>query len=220
MNLEQLTAQFRSDADDTVANPYLFSDEDIAGWLTEAEEEAALRGRLLFEDADATVCTIAVTAGAPSYVLHECVTEITRAWFTPTAGVKTVLELVDRVELDRIRPDWRDTTEDPRYLVQDDTRVRLGCIPASDGLLRIECYRLPLAPLANDNDAPEIHRAHHAKLVNWALHRAYGRPNTETHDANRSAMAEAEFTRVFGPRPDSDMRRSTQSNTPQFNKAW
>ena len=44
--------QFRSDAKDTVAT-YLFGDLEVIGWLGEAEEEACIRARLLFDDATA-----------------------------------------------------------------------------------------------------------------------------------------------------------------------
>ena len=47
MNLEQLIAQFRIDADDLV-QPYLWPDDWVAPWLTEAVSEAAVRGRLLY----------------------------------------------------------------------------------------------------------------------------------------------------------------------------
>ena len=50
MTLEQLIAQFRIDADDLV-QPYLWPDDWVAPWLTEAVSEAAVRGRLLYEGA-------------------------------------------------------------------------------------------------------------------------------------------------------------------------
>jgi hypothetical protein len=33
-------------------------------------------------------------------------------------------------------------------------------------------------------------------------------------------MAEAAFTAYFGPRPDSNLRRSTRSDVPQTNKVF
>ena len=69
MNLEQLIAQFRIDADDLV-QPYLWPDEWVAPWLTEAVSEAAVRGRLIYEAADPAICEIAVTPGMATYPLH------------------------------------------------------------------------------------------------------------------------------------------------------
>ena len=62
MNLEQLIQQFRIDAHDLQTPPFC-EPEWVAAWLTEAQAEAAIRGRLLFEAADPAICEIAVTAG-------------------------------------------------------------------------------------------------------------------------------------------------------------
>ena len=219
MTLEDLIAQFRSDADDTEI-PYLFSGLEVTRWLNEAQDEAAIRARLIYEDSDPAICEIAVTALTASYALHESVTEIALAWFAETGSTdRRYLTLIDRIELDRIRPDWRERTEAPEFLIQDDTRVRFGCIPETTGALHIECYRLALAAMEDDDDVPEIHRAHHQHLVNWALYRAYGRPNTETHDAERGAKALGAFTSIFGLRPDADMRRDSWNNRPQHNQS-
>ena len=75
MNLEQLIAQFRIDADDLV-QPYLWPDEWVAPWLTEAVSEAAVRGRLLYEAAGPAICEIAVTAGTATYPLHASLYEL------------------------------------------------------------------------------------------------------------------------------------------------
>lgn len=219
MTLAELIMQFRSEADDSV-RPYLFSETEVSNWINEAENEASVRARLIYEDSNTSVCQIAATAGSASYELHDSVTEIAAAWFIPTGETqRKPLTLVDRIELDRLHPGWRESIETPAFLIHDDTRVRLGCIPDVDGFIHLECYRLPISVMDEDNDAPEIHRAHHHHLVNWALYRAFSRPNTETHDAERGGKALASFTAIFGLRPDADMRRSTWVNQPQHNKA-
>ena len=102
--------------------------------------------------------------------------------------------------------------------MQDDTKVQFGCIPNVSGMLAIECYRLPLAKI-EDADKPEIGRAHHRHLVQWALHRAFSRPDTELFDAARSEKAFIAFERMFGKHPDANLRRSYSANTPMHNKA-
>ena len=69
MNLEQLIQQFRVDADDLV-QPYLWPDEWVAQWLTEAQNEAAIRGRLIYEAANAAVSQIAAKNGVPCVILR------------------------------------------------------------------------------------------------------------------------------------------------------
>ena len=220
MNLEQLIASFRVDADDLVEPP-LFQDDWIAGWLTEAQAEAAIRGRLILEDADPAVCQIAVTAGTASYEMHRSVYEIADLRFMPAgASRSTPLPLVTREWLDDKRPGWRDLAGEVAYAIQTDHRLRLVGVPASDGVLHLEAYRVPLKALASETDKPELNGAHHRHLVQWALHRAFSRPDSETIDPQRADRALEAFTRYFGLAPDSDLRRSTRHDLQQTNALW
>lgn len=221
MNLEQLIAQFRIDADD-MQSPPLWESEWIAAWLTEAQAEAAIRARLLYEAADPAICEIAVTAGVATYPLHKSLYELAHLRFKPTGSTQSEpVHLKAREELDRIRPGWRDrTSTQPCFAIQDDTRITLVDRPSVAGTLYVEGYRRPLRELVNDNDKPEINEAHHIHLVHWALHRAFTKPDSETIDPQRAAAAEAAFTRYFGPSPDADLRRSTRHDEVQTNKAF
>lgn len=221
MNRASLIAQFRIEADDTVNNPYLWADEEIGAWLSEAEEEAAIRANLLYDTITAEVCQIAVVANTASYPLHAAITEIAYAQFVPTSDSTRVAMLTskDRLELDRLNPRWRQETGEPRHFAQNDTTLTLFPRPSEAGALTLEAYRLPLAPLVNDADEPEIGQAHHRHLVNWALFRAFSKPDAETIDPNRAAQAEDRFTRHFGLPVDADMRRAYRANTPHINKS-
>ena len=220
MNLEQLIASFRVDADDLIQPP-LFQDEWIAGWLTEAQAEAAIRGRLILDDANPAVCQIAVTAGTAAYELHRSVYEIAHARFLPAGAVtSTPIALVTREWLDDKRPGWRDRVGAPTFAIQSDHAIRLVCTPDTDGVLHLEAYRTPLKALANDIDKPELAEAHHRHLVHWALYRAFSRPDSETIDPERAGRALAEFTAYFGLAPDSDLRRSTRHDLHQTNALW
>ncbi len=225
MTLDELILQFRSDADDRVgtdqAGDYLFETADIVGWLNEAQEEAADRALLLRESNLDEICNIAVTAGTTVYPVHELVLNITRAAFTPTGGAQEyILTQYDELELDRIRPSWRSNTDVPRDFIHNETSIRLGCIPSSDGNIRIECYRLPLVNMEDsETEAPEIHRQSHRALVHWALYRGYSRPDAEVFDKDRAAKELARFERVFGLKVDAKQHRNKMANRPLFNKA-
>ena len=221
MNLEQLIGQFRVDADDTVTNPPLWADEWIAAWLTEAQAEAAIRGRLLYEAANPDVCTVAVTAGAATYPLHKSLYELVHLRFKADGATRSErLHLVAREELDRIRPDWRDEEGAPEFSIQDDARITLVPRPTTAGTLHIEGYRVPLKALANDTDKPELNESHHRHLVHWALYRAFSKPDADGADPTKAARAEANFTKYFGIAPDADLRRSTRHDEVQTNKAF
>ena len=220
MNLEQLTAQFRVDADD-LTEPYFWGAEWIATWLTESQAEAAIRKRLLYEASNPAICQIAVLVDTATYDLHKSLFELVHLRFQATgATTSSALSIKAREELDRIRPGWRDETGTPRHAVQDDTRITLVPRPELDGTLHVEGYRVPLKALENDTDKPELHEAHHRHLVHWALYRAFSKPDSETIDPTRAATAEAAFTRYFGPSPDADLRRSTRHDEVQTNKAF
>ena len=220
MNLEQLIQQFRIDADD-LTEPHFWDAEWIATWLTEAQAEAAIRGRLLYEAANAAVCQIAVAANTATHDLHKSLFELVHLRFQATgATTSSVLTIKAREELDRIRPGWRDETGTPRHAVQDDTRITLVPRPELAGTLHVEGYRVPLKALENDTDKPELNESHHRHLVHWALHRAFSKPDADGFDTTRASSAEAAFTRYFGPRPDSNLRRATRSDVPQTNKVF
>lgn len=220
MDLTALIAQFRVDSDDTVVPP-LASDTTVTAWLNEAQQEACIRARLIHDTSTAAVCNIAVTAPARVFTLHAAVIEVTRATFTPTDSTDIqVLHLTDTVELDRLYSDWRTRVELPRHAIQTDTTLRLGSIPDTDGTITLEAYRLPIKNIEDETlDTPEIGAIHHRHLVQWAIHKHFSRPDADIHDPTRSDRALAEFTRVFGVRPDADNRKFTQANRPNCNKA-
>jgi hypothetical protein len=204
MNREQLRALFRADSDD-LAVPYLFEDAAANAWLAEAEEEAAIRADLLPEYDNLAVCQIATTAGVAGYAVHTAITRITRAdFYVGDATEPCQLRLVNRLELDRIRPAWRTETGEPRVLLVEHGKVRLVPTPTDVGVLQLEAMRLPLTPMADDADVPEIQAMHHRHLVQWALHRAYSLPDNETRDPVRAGAALALFESYFGRRPDAD----------------
>lgn len=221
MNLEQLIEQFRIDADDLVADPPLWKDEWIAAWLTEAQDEAAVRARLLMDDYTPALTQIPVTAGVSSYALHPKLYEIAVMDFIPAVGYVQPVYLTSREKLDRDRNGWRNEPAGiPCRAIQTDSRIRLVPVPSVDGTLRLEGYRLPLKALVNDNDKPEIHEAHHRHLVHWALHRAFSKPDADAMDPTRAKIEETAFTAYFGPRPDADLRRSTRHDETQANVSY
>lgn len=218
MNLRALIDSFRGDADDLL-KPYLWGDTLVTGYFNEAEEEACIRARLLFEKTDASMCRIGVIAGTSTYAVHESVIDIVYATLTDGAGTIYELGFTDRIEMDRARPGWRAETTRPTALIHYDNHLELNCIVDADYTMALEVNRLPLQLMASMTDTPEINRKHHLKLVQWALHRAYSKPDAETLNLDKAARAEQEFTRIFGPRPSADLRKKQQANRLHRNKA-
>jgi len=215
VNLAQLRAQFRYLADDR-AGGHQADDAQLAFWLNEAQQQACLRARLLFEEENASVCTIALIGGQRRYALHPAVLEIGRLWHVEAGGRKTRVDLASRGWLDRNMPDWHESSSaPPRFAVQDDTRLRLVGGFATGDAVQLHCWRLPLQEMVQDSDVPEIHAAHHAWLIDWALYRYYSVPDTEAIDPRREQQALARFERHFGTEPMADLKRSTRFDAPQ-----
>lgn len=219
MNLQELIRRFRVLANDKVA-PYFWEDAEVKDWLNDAQAQAAVRGRLLREDTDSAVCRIALQVGQSAYTLHEAVFELISVRLLPFNGDRPrPLQLVSREWLDAHLPDWRDCVDPARFAIQDDIRLRLiGGFEVGD-VLALECYRLPLVPMENLADKPEVHQSHHEHLILWPLHKGFSIPDTEVFDPGRAANAEAGFTAYFGPMPDSDLRRTTRVDVPHHNVA-
>jgi len=217
MTLQQLIARFRIEADDLVATPYLWQPDWLVGWFNEAQQEAAVRARLLLDDYTESVCQIEVEPDRAHYGLHAKVYEIAHLQLECT-GRPCEPKLVTREWLDRAEPRWRELAAGaPRWAIQTDTRLRLVPAPREAGLLRLEAYRLPLKDMAQDGDKPEIHEAHHLYLVQWVLYRAFGKPDADAHDPVRSGLALDAFEGYFGRRPDADLRRGTRHDEVQAN---
>lgn len=212
--LKQLVDRFRVDAKDDV-EPYIFSPEFVREALNEAEQEAAIRARLLHESDNERVCVIALVPGKSAYRLHESLYELTHIMRIEDGQQPVPLEIKSVEWLNKEHPDWRtDHKYVLPYVVQTDTVLRLATPPAAAGQLRLEGYRLPLRAMCADTDTPEIHTAHHDKLVHWALHRAFLQPDADGFDPQRAATSLAKFTEYFGLRPDADLRRETREDEP------
>ncbi len=227
MTLAQLRALYRALARDE-AQPYLASDTLLTTFFNEAVDEAATRARLIHDDSTPEVCQIEVDELTPdagdypsTYTLHPALYELSSVrLFTPADTTEpTKLDLVSREWLDANVRDWRESTEEPRYAIQDDTTLRIVPTPRAAGLLKLEGYRTPLTALSADADVPAINGGHHRHLVQWVIYRVFGLPDTELFDANKSMKALAEFEGYFGIRVDSDLRRSTRHDTEHHNTA-
>lgn len=222
MTLEDLIARYRTDSNDKRVPPFV-TDDEVAAYLDEAQREAALRGRLIHESTDAAICRIPVVIGQSVYPLHPALYELDHCSFKEDGQEgRCNVALVSTEWLDANVRDWRDAQGKPQYAVQGDKDVRLIPQPTVAGALILEGYRFPLRSLTTEDleAKPELGESHHAKLVLWVLHRAFSIPDSEFFDPSRANLAEGEFTRYFGLRPSSDLRRITREDVPQHVEAF
>lgn len=213
MNLAELIANFRVDERDTAA-PYNWPDEDLTRWFNEAVEEAAIRKSLLREE-----LMLTLTAGDTRVAIPARIVEVRTARIVE--GCSTYwLDPTDRHEQDRLNRDWRDLIERPTAFIHDDSSITLNRIVASSGDLKLECCRVPVNPMADDSDEPEISAVHHRRLDGWVRYRAYMVPDSDFGDKTRAEQGLADFEGYFGRRPNADHRRNNNANRPHRVKVW
>jgi hypothetical protein len=229
--LGQLVKDFRVDSDDRPRDlngkkdDLLWPDEDVKRWLGEAEEEAAIRKRLLYDDYTLAMVRIDVTAGVSSYPLDPRMFEVSKARLLNATTGRHVEDLfiTTREQLDLECLGWRDERRQPELFIQDDTRIVLPGIVDKAYTLRIEGYRTPLKPMeacSADSVKPEIAVLHHRYLVKWALYRAYSKQDADTLDPARADRALGDFEAYFGKRPMADMHRRMQANQPHHTRSY
>ncbi len=206
MDLLELKTEARRSADDSAAAP-LYDDEFMAKAASEAEREACIRARLIYDETS-DFLQHAVVAGAQYFEPDPLVQVIDAATYTPTGGTARALELTG---VDAIRD--RDPTF--RFAGKPLLLARVGGLcriwPKVDttgaGIVALSVYRLPLYDLEDDDDEPEIELKHHAGLVHWMLHKAYQTKDGEQGDAALSEMHLGMFVAQFGARPNADAQR-------------
>lgn len=204
MRLDELMAQFRSRADDT-AKPYLWRDEEIIGWINEAEAEACERANLLLDSRTAGVSHFPVQAGEGQYVLHPAIIDIRRVKLQQS---DRILKAVPLSVLDEQHPGWEQWVDTPcRWTLLEDHLLRLVPAPAVNDALCLLVSRRPMHVMALDSDTPEINAFYHPYLLSWVLHRAYQKRDADTYNENQSRSYEAEFEGVFGPRLSAHVRQ-------------
>ena len=220
MRREALRRRVRLLAQDTTL-PYLWQDEDIDDWLNEAQQEAAIRARLLRATpaSHPALCEYTMAAGETAITVPDQLYEISHQEWN-AGGERRPLKSVSRDWMAPTLPGWRAMpAAEPDYLVQDRQALEVVPAPSADGAVLIEGYRLP-EPMDLDADEPRIPLAHHIHLVQWALHIGYSLPDAETLNPGKSQTAEAEFTRYFGARPDADLRTDTRNDETHRIVAW
>lgn len=202
MDGTQLIALFRHESGDDVGPNYLWDDTLVYGFLTEAEQQAAIRGNLIRTERAITLVVgeTTITLEAPRLTAIERA----RLQWPDADGPYMKLELVDIAEQDD-----GDRARDgkPQAVFRTDQTLILDRAPTEAGILHLEGYREPRYEIEAGSDEPEIDARLHPALVEWALYRAFGRRDSQTYSEQRSLAALAKFERVFGQAPTANSLR-------------
>lgn len=196
MTLRDLIDIFRHEVDD-VAEPYLWTEEELIEYANDAQNEACRRARLLIDSTTEAICQIDVLIGTASYALDPRVIFIRRA---KVASSVLPLARASLRDMDDAALGWDAHTGSVRaYLTDVDSgRVRLYRIPTATDTLHLTVVRLPLAEMVSLDDAPEIHVRYQRSLRHWMCFRAYSKQDAETKDDKKAAEGLALFEQEFG----------------------
>jgi len=204
MNLKELICLARDETQD-LSTPPAWSDSEWRAYFNEADTEASIRARLIVDDD----IEIELTAGDAYADYPSFVWSIRRVRL---AGGRQ-LELVDREMLDASEGfGWEDRSGTPVACYEVGGRLRFFPIPEESTTARVEAFCTPKRPMSSPESKPGTPDRLHRKLLDWALHLAYSKKDTDHFDANLAARHEAAFEKTFGPRPDEKAMRRMRIN--------
>ena len=209
MRLDALISAFRVEADD-IALPQLFSDADVIGFLNEAQKEACIRARLLMASS-----TITLVVDQANYRLAANVIDVLVARLpnTNTALCRdSELSLQDRWYSGK--PDAYSVEGDPSGDGTLGRELWLNSLPAVADTLSLRCNTLPSLMVTPATDYPQIGPEHHRPMIDWALHLAFRKRDSDTQDLARADRYEMRFEKSFGLRQDANVRRKHLRHTP------
>jgi hypothetical protein len=225
VTVDDLVCTFRQRAGDN-ALPHLWHTSFLYQVASEAEREACVRARLIWDETSSFL-TIPIVADQPIYALDQRIDRIERVTFFPTTGRPwdLILAGIDRIEQQRgghlytgwdwhtgygNDSDWQRRKGRPEYAVRLENTLRLWPMPHGNygsGTIQIACYRYPLDAMETPVDEPEIPVENHDGLVDWMLYRAYSTKDQDDQDDQRALGALATFNARFGERPSADVLR-------------
>lgn len=212
--LKKLREASRLRLDDAVA-PFLWTDTELNDYINEAVAEAAVRSNLI-QDRVSPVTKLAFTAGQSSAKISPVIHQVLRVYINGKL-LKTIPE-------DDLPDNWENERGSPRgYFLEDQRNLWLYPAPATAITVDLVVYRSPREPMTQGNDEPEIPAFHHENLIDWVMHRAYQKRDSDTEDATLSSRHEKLFTRSFGPRLTADQmrrRHAGRRNTTRMNPSW
>lgn len=219
MNLGEIRARFRQRVDD-LQPPYLWGQEEVDAYANEAVAEAAERAFLIFEAIDPRVSRIMVRPEQYAYDLHPAIVRIDRV---SNIDSQVILAPTEVAELSSLNMRG-DLSGDPAHYAAQGGKIMFYPMPATQPAhIHIAAYRVPMDPMAHEQDEPEIEARLHERLIDWMAYRAYSKRDADAYDARRAQNALMTFAANFGIRDDADtQRKKAEHRRPvaAFNAAW
>lgn len=210
MQLDDLLTLLRADRLDDNALPQLWSDDDLVGYLNDAQRQVCIRQRLLIESTNAKICTYRIQAGQRLVKLHPSILSVRNAHFLGSDGnQRCMMKGTTARRLWKRCPHWEiDDSGLPEWWVPDyqNGYLALSRTPEAAGTLQLSCWRSPLDEelfSLTGCKRPIVGEQWHIDLLDWAEYRAYGRHDADTERSEKAEQAEQAFTAKIGRLPSA-----------------
>lgn len=201
MDTTELRDMFRSEFSDAVA-PYLVSDALVYAYIDDAQKMFCRKTEGI---EDARSFTLAIAVNTEWYALDPAILKLRRAVNSAT-GDDISLANPEKAASLGIRFDGRTGPVRTLVLGLEKGSVRAWPKPNAAATIALETFRLPRTVAACDG--LEIDEQHHAALLHWVKHRAYGVNDAEVNNKRASDEAEQRFlTYCFEARKEQERAR-------------
>lgn len=196
MDFSVIETSVRRTLDDNSVGDKLWSQEEILEYAQDAENEACERADLIIDETT-NLTNVSVNTSTGTYALAVTITDIKSAKMAN--GTEPLMETSERV-LDNTVPSWRSATGTPRSYAKTPTNnIIIYPKPATADTINMTVARFPNTPMAVDG-GPEVDARYHAGLLEWILHRAYMKNDSETLNVDKANDHAKKFEAFFGPK--------------------
>jgi len=193
----------------------LWKDRQLLRFLVEAQEEACMRGELIYTDDN----PVDIIEGEAKYTVSPIMLQINKVIYQN----KEVIHIA-KSDLERLHPDWRTQSgigTNQAYYYMTGYTFNIFPTPsatdvATDPEIHLEGYRLPTENLVEADDL-EIPLFMHKNVMWHALHAAYGMADADALNYKESQVYLTKFDMAFGPKIDN---RIIMHQLEQPKEAW
>jgi hypothetical protein len=174
MTLDDLISFARRQLDD-ITLPYGWSDDELAGFYDEAQNEACQRAWLL-QDNTSDFTRLTFAQGINSAALDSRILAVDQCLMTAPESRR-----MRQTTAAFIAEQSPATTGIPWYFYGEAGKILLYPTPDQSISVRATVFRLPLVPLTADNTdaSPELPAQYHLPLSDWVIFRAGSKQNMD-----------------------------------------
>jgi hypothetical protein len=196
MDFSEIEQSVRQTLDDNSTTDKLWSQTDILEYARDAENEACERQDLIV-DSISSLTNITVDTSSGTFALSGTITNVRSAKLT--LGTEPLMR-TSRHVLDHSFSNWPANTSTPRsFFTSGTNKITLYPKPIVGDTLNMTVARFPNIPMTVGG-SPEVGARYHPGLLEWILHRAYMKNDSETLNVGKAKDHKKKFEEFFGPK--------------------